>query len=55
MNTAKQRLLVGGVLTATTLATLLGGGNRPAARAAEGDEVHYTFGRPVNDREQTYD
>ncbi|MFI5337967.1 MAG: hypothetical protein ACHQ5A_14350, partial [Opitutales bacterium] len=55
MNTGKQRLLVGGVLTGLALATLLvGGGHYPAARAAEGDAVEYTFGRPVNDGEQTY-
>jgi len=56
MNTGKRRLLVGGALIALALPTLLvGGGNQPAARAAEGDEVEYTFGRPVQDGEQTYD
>jgi hypothetical protein len=56
MNTGNQRLLVGGALTALALTTLLGGGgNLPGARAAEGDEVEYTFGRPVTDGEQTYD
>src|SRR5207248_187800 len=55
MNTGKRRLLVGGALTALTLAALLGSGAEiPAARAAEGDEVEYTFGRPVQDGEQTY-
>ena len=53
MNTGKRRLLVGGALIALALPTLLvGGGNQPAA---EGDEVEYTFGRPVQDGEQTYD
>src|SRR5690242_5131980 len=56
MNTGKQRLLVGVTLTALALAAMLGsGGHGPAARAAEGDEVEYTFGRPVKDDEHTYD
>jgi cytochrome c5 len=56
MNTGKQRLLVGGALTALALTALMGGGGGPpAARAAEGDEVKYTFGRPVRDGERTYD
>ena len=53
MNTGKLHLLVG--MTALALAVMLsGGGNSPAARAADGDEVEYTFGRPVKDGEQTY-
>src|SRR5262249_54865170 len=56
MNTGKPRLLVGIVLIGLSVVVLLGiGGNRPTARAADGDEVEYTFGRPVKDGEQTYD
>src|SRR5260370_18976507 len=56
MNTGKWRLIVGAALTGLALAALQGSGeNRPAARAPEGDEVEYTFGRPVKDGEQTYD
>jgi len=55
MNDRKARLF-GGTLTALALAVVLvGGGNPPAARGADGDEVEYTFGRPVKDGEQTYD
>ena len=55
MNTENQRLFVGGALIAHALAALTsGGGSRSVARAAEGDEVEYTFGRPVKDGEQTY-
>jgi hypothetical protein len=47
---------MGGALTTLALVALLSSrGNHPAARAAEGDEVEYTFGRPVQDGEQTYD
>jgi hypothetical protein len=54
MNTGKRQLFVGGASTALALAALLvGGGNCPAAGAA--DEVEYTFGRPVQKGEQTYD
>src|SRR5881409_3162799 len=56
MKTAKSRLLLGSSLTALVMAALLiGGGPDPAARAGEGDEVEYTFGRPVKPGEQTYD
>jgi hypothetical protein len=42
-------------MAALALAALWGvGGDRAAALAADGDEVEYTFGRPVNDGEQTY-
>ncbi len=55
MNTGPRRLIVGGAVTALALAALLvGGDHRPAARAAEGDDVEYTFGRPVKTGEQTY-
>ena len=56
MSTGRQRLLAGGAVAALALAALWGvGGDRAAALAAEGDEVEYTFGRPVKDGEQTYD
>ena len=56
MSTGRQRLLGGGVVAALALAALWGvGGDRAAALAAEGDDVEYTFGRPVKDGEQTYD
>src|SRR6266404_2419753 len=56
MNTGKKGLAVGGALMGLALAVLLGSdGNHPGARAPEGDEVEYTFGRPVKDGEQTYD
>ena len=56
MKTGRQRLVAGGAMAALALAALWGlGGDRAAALAAEGDEVEYTFGRPVKDGEQTYD
>jgi hypothetical protein len=55
MNTAKRRRLAGGALAALALAALVTVGNRPAVHAADGDEVEYTFGRPLNKGEQTYD
>jgi hypothetical protein len=56
MNAGRQRLIAGGVLAALALAALWGvGGERAAALAADGDEVEYTFGRPVKEGEQTYD
>jgi hypothetical protein len=39
------------VLAPATLLNVIG--NRPTTRAAGGDEVESTFGRPVNDGEQT--
>src|SRR4051794_35642626 len=55
MNVAKRRLLAGGALTVLALAVLLvGGGNCSDARASDGDEVEYTFGRPLKPGEQTY-
>ena len=53
--TRKRYFLLGGILTAVTLTALLILGNRPVVRAAEGDQVEYTFGRPVEKGEQTYD
>ena len=56
MSTVRQRLVAGGAVAALALAALLGvGGDCAAALAADGDEVEYTFGRPVKDGEQTYD
>jgi hypothetical protein len=53
--TRKRYFLLGGILTAVTLAALLILGNRPVVRAADGDQIEYTFGRPVEKGEQTYD
>jgi hypothetical protein len=55
MNTENRRLLVGGAHITLILAALLHGEWISTARAAEGDEVEYTFGRPVKKGEQTYD
>ena len=56
MKIGRQRLVAGGAIAALALAAPLGvGGDRAAALAAEGDEVEYTFGRPVKDDEQMYD
>jgi hypothetical protein len=56
MSMGKRRLIVGGALITLASAVLLDmSGKRTPARAAEGDEVVYTFGRPVKDGEQTYD
>ena len=55
MNTVKRRLLAGGVLTALAVAALVTVANRSAVHAAEGDDVEYTFGRPVQNGEHTYD
>jgi len=54
MDSANRRILAAGALTALALVALLTVGNRSAVRAAEGDDVEYTFGRPVKDGEQTY-
>ncbi len=56
MSTSRQRLLGKGVVGALALAALWSiGGDRATALTAEGDEVEYTFGRPVKDGEQTYE
>ena len=55
MRTASRHNLVVGTLAALALAALVAGEMRPVVHAAEGDEVEYTFGRPVQDGEQTYD
>ena len=54
MNTGRWRLKVRGGLIGIGLAVVLGNG-LPSVRAAEGDEVEYTFGRPLQKGEQTYD
>src|SRR3954452_7722554 len=56
MNIGRPRIVAGGAMAALALAALWGvGGDRTAALAADGDEVEYTFGRPVKDGEKTYD
>src|SRR4249920_4194272 len=51
----QRHILVGGTLAALSLVALLIFDIRPPARAAEGDQVEYTFGRPIQKDEQTYD
>ena len=51
----KRYILTGGTLTTVALAALVIFGNRPIVHAAEGDQVEYTFGQPVEKGEQTYD
>ena len=56
MTTDRKRLLEGGAVAALALAALCGlGGDCAPVLATEGDDVEYTFGRPVKDGEQTYD
>jgi hypothetical protein len=55
MKTAKRLAFAGAVLTAMALAILLTLASRPALYAETGDKVEYTFGRPVEKGEQTYD
>jgi hypothetical protein len=55
MSTRKPFVLRGGTLTTVALAALLIFGNRAAVRAAEGDKVEYTFGRPLLTDEHTYE
>src|SRR5262249_22368390 len=55
MKAGIRRLLAGGILTTLTLAAVFSDfSERPAARAAEGDPVEYTFGPPVKEGEHTY-
>ena len=54
MNTDRRRLLIGATLAALSLAGLVTLQIRPVVHAAEGDEVEYTFDRPITDGEQTY-
>ncbi len=55
MNTVKRHILTGAALTTLALATLLIFVNQHAAYTAENEQVEYTFGRPVQEGEQTYD
>src|SRR5439155_2081588 len=55
MNSGNMRLPAGSAMIVLMLIALVGGGNQPAAAAEPGDKVEYTFGRPVQDGEQTYD
>src|SRR4026207_2580905 len=54
MTPAHRHILIIGTLAAISLCALLTTKIRPAAHAAEGDEVEYTFDRPIKDGEQTY-
>jgi len=54
MNIGKPRVLLG-ILAALPFAILLTFKFTPVLHAAEGDEVEYTFGRPIQQDEQTYD
>ena len=53
MNARKRCILFGGA--AALLLPLLMFKSIPTGRAAEGDEVEYTFGRPVQKDEKTYE
>ena len=54
MRTGNRRTLIVGTLATLCLAALVIGETRAVAHAAEGDEVEYTFDRPITDGEQTY-
>ena len=54
MGTAIRHHLIVGTLAALSLAGLVTFQIRPVVHAAEGDEVEYTFDRPITDGEQTY-
>jgi hypothetical protein len=51
MTPAHRHILIIGTLAAISLCALLTTKIRSAAHAAEGDEVEYTFDRPVKDDE----
>ena len=59
MKTMKRHLVTAGAQTVLAVAVLLAlgafGEGRFAAQAQAGDEVEYTFGRPLKKGEQTYD
>src|SRR6476619_6104866 len=55
MNMGKPCALLGAILAALPFAVLLTFKTTPILHAAEGDEVEYTFGRPLQKDEQTYD
>ena len=54
MNTDRRRLLIGATLAALSLAGLVTLQIRPVVHAAEGDEVEYTFDRPITQGEEIY-
>ena len=54
MRIASRHTLIVGTLATLCLAAFVIGEMRPVAHAAEGDEVEYTFDRPITDGEQTY-
>ncbi len=54
MTIEKQRLSLAASLAALLLVTAPASGDR-SAFAAEANEVEYTFGRPIEDGEHTYD
>ena len=51
MRIGSRHTLIVGTLA---IAAFVIGEMRPVVRAAEGDEVEYTFDRPITDGEQTY-
>src|SRR5262245_31462940 len=54
MTPAPRHILIA-TLVVISLGSLLTYKIRPAAHAAEGDEVEYTFARPITEGEHTYD
>ena len=54
MSTEKRPIQIGGIVATVSLAALLYQDVWHPANAAEGDEVEYTFDRPITDGEQTY-
>ena len=55
MKIGKSRVLIAGILVSLPFAILLTFKFHPVANATEGDEVEYTFGRPIENGEQTYE
>src|SRR5262245_65428210 len=53
MTPAPRPILIG-TLVVVFLGALLSTNIRPTAHAAEGDQVEYTFDRPITQGEQTY-
>ena len=54
MSIGRRHTLIVGTLAALCLAAFVIGEMRPIAHAAKGDEVEYTFDRPITNGEQTY-
>ena len=54
MSIGSRHTLIVGTLAALCLVAFVIGEMRLVAHAAEGDEVEYTFDRPITDGEQTY-